>query len=76
MRRWLKGKSPEEIMEMRGEMMPEMPGKMTPKDMSRMMQAVMPQMMESCFSMMTVEQWKSMISMCPAMLGQIEATHV
>jgi hypothetical protein len=75
MRRWLKRKSPEEIMEMMGEMMQETLWEMTPKDMSRMMQAVMPQMTESCFLMMTVERRKSKISMCPTMLDQIEATH-
>lgn len=75
MRRWAKGKRPEELIEMMSEMMPEMLKDMKPEDMMRVMTSMMPKMMESFFTKMTVDQRTAMLSMCRRTLDEVERNH-
>ncbi len=80
MRRWMKGKTPEEMIEMMGKMMSTMmpammdpcSASMNPREMTSTMHEMVPKMMESCFREMTVEQRRGMLSMCRSMLDEIE----
>ncbi len=69
MRRWMKGKTPDQLMEMMREMIPEMLRNMSPEDMSRMMSTMMPAMMDRCASSMSPEEMTAtMHEMVPKMM--------
>ena len=75
MRRWAKGKKPEELIEMMSDMMPEMFKDMKPDDMMRVMASMMPKMMESFLTKMTADQRTAMLSMCRRTLDEFEREH-
>lgn len=72
----ISGKSPEEISEIMGEIMPELMEKLGPHGMARIMNELIPQMMDTCFSGMNVEQRRSMLTEYRSMLDSIEENYL
>lgn len=72
----ISGKSPEEISEILGDIMPELMEKLGPHGMARIMNELIPQMMDACFSDMNAEQRRSVLTQYRSMLDGMEAKYV
>ena len=72
----MRGKNPDDVTKMMGEMMPQMVGKMGSEEIERMMLDMMPRMMDTRFAEMARERRQFMLTHCRGMPNQMDEKYL